>query len=311
MAALGRAAKLSRGLLPLTGLLASPGLCYTAADVGQARNLTQFMEALLLVGYLPMATLEALLLRLRAVCCDTHDWVVQLELLPPPSTLAAVEACPPLLWRCLHDMLAQDNLTAPTFELHIQALREGEGAGAAVAWRVKLHSMANDALLALQGGNSNCPCVAQAPLTLRLTVAKLVASARPLETHILALATGQGGRVVQVHPAYVATVHAGKPPDRHAFDPVPRHGAGAHVKGKDAGKAALKTLPSMPALKHLASSRLGRRLLEATKMRLGPLDLSERGEGLGSFIPRPSRFAILLMFYEVHTCMHACMHLIT
>jgi len=128
-------------------------------------------------------------------------------------------------------------------------------------------------------------------MKLRLTVAEFMGRARALETHTLALVVGEDGSISVKQPLYVCTVHAGKPASRFVMDPVPRSGKGAHVKGKDAGRAVQRALPSPQAIRGLDTHGIGRVLLSALGM--GPI-LPSR-----AVVARPTRFAILLLFYEV------------
>lgn len=66
------------------------------------------------------------------------------------------------------------------------------------------------------------------------------------------------------------------------------------MKGKEAGKAVQRTLPSPRAIRKLEAHIIGRILLRALEK--APV-LPSRV--LTSNTARPSRFAILLLFYEV------------
>lgn len=210
------------------------------------------------------------------------------ELGPPPSLLQAVEMCPPRLHLGLVAMLQCDSLTPPTYARHMQAMREGGAAGAAAQWRVELHLAGERALLALQSAEAGQSFTSW---HLRLKVAKLMAPARMLETHVLALKclNQDGSGVYLIHPEYVCTVHAGKPASRFTMDPVPRSGKGSQVRGKAAGKAVVRALPSSAAVHQLAMWSVGQQLLGALRM---PTVLPPQ------VVARPSRFALLLLFYE-------------
>ena len=263
------------GLLPAASLLVLDGLRTVVENCG---------------GRYRFALAEQLAVAMRAVSSSWDGMGVQLLAeFRPPSLLSAVEGCPPLLHKGLVGMLKTDGLTCPTFMRHRQALREAGEAGRAAAWRVELHRTAGAALLDLQSGAHG---ESFATAKVRQKVARLLAPARPLETHSLALTAGPDGTDVGVgvrHPSYVATVHAGKPASRFLMDPQPREGKGAHVRGIAAGKAAVRALPTDAAIRSLAHWCVGRALLAAL--------------GLGPALPdiiitRPSRFALLLLFYE-------------
>ena len=89
--------------------------------------------------------------------------------------------------------------------------------------------------------------------------------------HVLALKclNHDGSGVYLIHPEYVCTVHAGKPASRFTMDPVPRSGKGSQVRGKAAGKAVVRALPSSAAVHQLAMWSVGQQLLGALRMPTG------------------------------------------
>jgi hypothetical protein len=246
-------------------------------------------EVVVVHEYVAMNSAELMALTLRCVCHSAGSMMAAvLAERPPPSLLVAMRTCPPQLHTGLRNMLEADGLSAPTFARHVLALEQDGEAGRATRARVQLHRNCADALQALQRGTVGAEW---ASAQLRLKVAQLLAPARTLETHTLALEVGAGGTIVVKHPLYVCSVHAGKPASRFIMDPTPRSGKGAHVKGKEAGRAVQRALPSSTAVHRLGAHRVGRALLTALGM--GPMAPSR------AVVARPARFAILLLFYEV------------